>query len=153
MGIFSRTKKTNENLHTIVLGEDRTLNHKNLLSTALCVQDDTNLLAHDSQPGAIGSYYKGSGDKAKFCGPIFMVVEAMARPFAYNELGWSSVQRKAEVILASARRQAQAKTTEDRERGNRFDRMSNILLLVCCIVGILAILFIVNSGVLTQLFG
>lgn len=136
----------------LVIGEDRKLSFRNLEATGVFFLDNSNRLAYDSLPEAIGVCTQVRNGKEKYRGQVSIIYEAMARPFSFVASTWAQVDQREEVILASARSEGSSKAIQSMENADRFDKMSTILLLLVAGVIGMALLFALQSGILSDIF-
>jgi len=158
MGIWNLLIRKQAKVGTItnvVFGEDKTLWHRQMDATGFYFFDQSTLLGYDSFPESIGTYIHTAKQKEKYLGQTSVLFEPMARPFSFASLSWVDEKRLSEksVILESGRSEGYAKAVRDMDIGDRFDRMSTILLIMVALVGIMALLFVIQSGVLKDLIG
>ena len=137
----------------IVIGEDRNLAHRGLDATGVFFLDHNNLLGYDSLPEAIGACTQLRGGRKRNLGHTSILYEPMSRPFSFQNLDWAMVDHKTEVILASARSEGSSRAIQAMEKADRFDKMSTILLLLSAGVIGMALLFALQSGILSKIFG
>lgn len=137
----------------IVIGEDRNITRRRLDATGVFFLDHDNLLAYDSLPEAIGACTQHKGGRKRDLGYTSILYEPMSRPFSFKTLNWAGTEHKADIILASSRSEGSSKSIQAMEKSDRFDKMSTILLLLSAGVIGMAILFALQSGILSKIFG
>ena len=151
-GLNKKPKKTT--LPCLVIGEDRKLFHREMETTGVFFLDDDNRLAYDSLPESIGMCTQIMRDGTKkYRGQVSLLYEPMARPWSFKDLGWAQVDHNEEVILASGRSEGASRAVQRMEKEDRFDKMATILMLLSAGVIGMGLLFAVQSGIFTQLFG
>lgn len=152
--LFGGKNKPNK-IIGLSLGEDRTATKKAPESTGIFLADTKNLLAYGSFPDAIGMAVLVTPKGRKLLGQVAIFYEPMSRPFSFIKLDWVEAERLNDetVILRCARSEAKAKAVQQMELEDRFDRMFTILLLLCGIFGALALMYAIQSGTLSRLFG
>jgi len=150
---FGKKSRKAPSAGCIIIGEDRNLSHRGLDATGVFFLDHDNLLAYDSLPEAIGSCTQLRGGRKRNLGHTSILYEPMSRPFSFQTLDWAAVDHKGEVILASSRSEGSSRAIQAMEKEARFDKMSTILLLLSAGVIGMALLFALQSGILSSIFG
>lgn len=156
MGLFSlgKRKRQTTGISCIIIGEDKRLTHRTLESTGVFLLDSQNLLAFDSFPEAIGNLSHHQKDKpAKYLGQTSILYEPMARPFSFKTLDWVTIKHKEDVLKDSALSEGCSRAVQNMDLADRFDRMSTILLIAVAGVIGMALLFVIQSGLLSSIFG
>jgi hypothetical protein len=156
MGLLNWKNKGKQasNIHCIVIGEDKKLTHRQTESTGVFVLDADNLLAFDSFPEAMRSFtHRQKNDTSKYLGLTSLLYEPMARPFSFKTMDWINVEHKRDVILDSALSEGCSRAVRNMDLADRFDRMSTILLIAVAGVIGMALLFVIQSGLLDNVFG
>jgi len=154
MGLFGRKVKQTSATPCIVIGEDKRLTHRTMESTGVYVLDADNLLAFDSFPEAIGSFsHRQKDDTSKYLGLTSLLYEPMARPFSFRTLDWVKVEHKEDIIKSSALSEGCSRAVQNLELADRFEKMSTILLIAVAGVIGFGLLFVIQSGLLDNVFG
>lgn len=154
MGLFGNKKKQISTIRCITIGEDKRLSHRQMESTGVFLLDSKSLLAYDSFPEAVGSLsHHQKDDTSKYLGLTSVLYEPMARPFSFRTLDWAKIEHKEDVIKDSALSEGQSRAIQNMELADRFDKMSTILLLAVGGVMVMALLFVIQSGLLDKIFG
>jgi len=154
--LFSRKQKTKSTMiGCCIIGEDKTLQRQlKLEATGLYLIQNTNLLGYDTFTDTIGSYTVATENgKPDFRGPTALLYEPMARPFSFKDMEWKQDTHKKDVLLESARREGEARAVQQLQDSDRFDRISTVLLLLSALFGILVLLYVFQSGILSKLIG
>jgi len=156
MGLWNLGKRNKDTsaITCLVIGEDKALDHRKLESTGVFLLDSKNLTAFGSFPEAIGSFTQRRKDgKSKYLGVTSILYEPMARPFSFKSLEWVKVEHKKDVIKDSALSEGCSRAVQQMDMADRFDRMSTILLIAVAGVIGLALLFVLQSGLIGDIFG
>lgn len=153
MGLLSKKNKESFNVHCIVLGEDKNLMHRNLESTGTFLLDAKNLLGYDSFPQCIGNFIKIRRGKPKFQGLTSLLYENMARPFSLSTLEWAKIEHKKDQIKEGAISEGCSKAVRRLDLLDRFDKMTTILLLAVAGVIFLGLLYALQTGLFSRIFG
>lgn len=152
--LFGSSKRTAyEKLLSVTIGEDRTLVRRAIESTGLYFVNGRDLLGYDSFPEAAARCLIGDGDKVKDLGQACTLFEPMARPLSYDTLNWIDENRMSSraKILASARSEAESRVVQDIQDEANYDRVSTGFLILVALFAIVALLFLVQSGILQDL--
>ena len=155
MGLWNFGKKSRQtsSIPCIVIGEDKHLSHRMLESTGVFLLDEQNLLAFDSFPEGIGSFTRRQkDDTTKYLGLASLLYEPMARPFSFKSLDWVKMEHKKDVIKDSALSEGCSRAVQRLDLADRFDRMSTILLIAVAGVIAMALLFVLQSGLLSSIW-
>ena len=152
MGLFGKKSKGTTTITCLMIGEDKTIMHRNLESTGAFLLDPKNLLAYDSFPECIGSVTRVAKGKRKYLGLTSVLYENMARPFSLKKLNWIEVMHKEDQIKDSALSEGCSKAVQSLDLADRFDRMTTILMLAVAGVIGLALLFAFQSGLFSKIF-
>jgi hypothetical protein len=154
MGLLGRKRRQTTGISCVVIGEDKRLTHRTLESTGVFLLDSTNLLAFDSFPEAVGSLSRRQKDNtSKYLGLTSLLYEPMSRPFSFRTLDWVNVEHKKDIILDSALSEGCSRAVQNMELADRFDKMSTILLIAVAGVIGMGLLFVLQSGLLSNIFG
>ena len=141
---------------SVVLGEDKTKTQRNLESTGVYLLDQRNRLGYDSFPDAIASCFEEqkNGTK-KYLGQTCVIFEPMSRPWDFKKCNWvdKDLARKKEVILESARSEGYSRAIQEITDEDQANRMQTALLLLIGIMGVLALLYVFQSGLIQKIMG
>jgi hypothetical protein len=151
---FGKRRKQTTGIPCIVIGEDKRLTHRTLDSTGVFLLDEQNLVAYNSFPEAIGSFSARQKDATvKYLGLTSLLYEPMSRPLSFKAMDWVNVEHKEDVIKDSALIEGCSRAVQQMDMADRFDRMSTILLIAVGGVIGMALLFVLQSGLLDKVFG
>lgn len=153
MGFLNKKNKESFNIHCIVIGEDKNLMHRNLESTGAFLLDSKNLLGYDSFPQCTGTFTRTRRLKSKFGGLTSVLYENMARPFSLKSLDWVVIEHKEDQIKEGALSEGCAKAVQRLDLLDRFDKMTTILLLAVSGVIVLGLLYALQAGLFSKIFG
>ena len=155
MGLWNlKRNKDTTAITCLVIGEDKNIDHRKLESTGVFLLDSKNLTAFDSFPEAMGSFtHIQKNGRPKYLGVTSVLFEPMCRPFSFKTLDWVRVEHKKDVIKDSALSEGCSRAIQQMDMADRFDRMSTILLIAVAGVIVLALLFVLQSGLLPSIFG
>lgn len=152
--LISNKKKT-ALLHGIIVGEGRTLKRPMLEDTGLYLLHHDYTLGYNSFPETITSYRVGLKGKALFKWPVALLYEPMARPFDFSTMDWKDKKQmhKKDVLLDAAMAEGHARAEQSEDREQRFGRLQTVTILVSGMFAILLLLYVFQSGALSNLFG
>lgn len=152
--LFGRTKRTKyDKIMALIIGEDRTLVVKDIDSTGLNFINGDDLLGYDSFPEAVARGLDGDGANVKDLGQACLLFEPMSRPLSFDILDWISEARMSSrsKVLASARSEAQSQVIQDLQDEAHYDRVSTGFLILVALFAIIALLFLLQSGIIQDL--
>jgi hypothetical protein len=145
-----KTKPIN-NIHCLVIGEDKTLTHQYGESTGVHVLFHKTRTGYDSFPNAIANYTKAENGQRLFLGPHCIVFEPMSRPWSFSDGTWAKIKHKKEVICTTALHEGCSMAIQQQNVRERFNKVANILFLVCGILILIAFLVAHQSGALPHI--
>ena len=154
--LFGKTKRTDyDKLLAVIIGEDRTLVERDIDSTGLSFVSGQDLLGYDSHTEAVGRGLHGDSDKVKDIGQACILYEPMARPFSFYTLNWIDEGRMSSraKILASARSEAESRVVQDIQDEDNYDKVSTGFLILVALFAIIALIFLLQSGIIQDLIG
>lgn len=153
---FGNKNKASIYMPCIVFGEDRTKTHRDLTSTGVYLLDPKNRLGYDSFPDSIASCYEQQRNgEMKYVGQVCVVYEPMSRPWDFKKQAWADkdLARKADVILESARCEGESQAIQEISDEDKASKMQTALLLLIGIMGVLALLYVFQSGLIQKIIG
>lgn len=134
----------------LILGEDKRLSLRHLVTTGVYYLDDTNRLAFDSFPVAIGSAVQPRNGTMRMLGPVSLLYEPTSRPFSFTDLAWTEEEHKEEVILDTAFAEGCSRAIQKEDRREWFNKLTTILLIVSLGAVALAFLAALQTGILSD---
>jgi hypothetical protein len=147
--------KKADRLMALVVDEDRRDPMKPMTSTGIYLIDDQQRHCFDSYPEAFADCIEIKEGKERYLGQVCLLYGPMARPFSFQTLDWIPKEtiKKEKVILDTGLANAHSLVIQAREREDKQGWFKTIALAVFGLFAILILLFIVQSGLLSNVFG
>jgi len=136
-----------------VFGEDKRYSRRNMESTGVYFQDNTNRLGYDSFPTGIGILVRKANGRERIMGPISIAYEPTSHLYSFPMLDWSSEEHKEEVILDNAFAEGVARAVQREDRQEWMNRLMTIFLLAVMGGVIFLLLIAAQSGLFGNIFG
>lgn len=143
----------------VVFGEDKRFSRRKMASTGVHFQDNRNRLAYGSFPGGIGILSHKNNGRERMMGPVSIAFEPTTKLYNYPMLAWieeekpkEGQQTKRDVILDAGFAEGCARAVQNEDRQEWMSRLTTILLLAVLGAVLMAFLFGVQTGLLSDLF-
>lgn len=146
-----RAKLKTSYLKTVCIGEDKTVWHRQHEATGEFLLNRDFSLGYDSFPECIGRYVQGLVRRFRY--PISLLYEPMSRPFSFATLTWITEPHKKETLVKNSLADGHSRAAQSKESEARVDRLTTAVILLAAIMGIMALLVVFDSGIITRMIG
>lgn len=153
MAFLNKKKQGDVIITCMVIGEDRNIMHRSLLSTGTYLLDQKNLMAYDTVPECTTNFFRTAKNKTKYLGLTNLLYETMSRPFSFSTLDWVRLEHKEDQIKDSALSEGCSKAVQRIDLNDRFEKMWTLALIAVGGVVGLALIFAFQSGLVEKVLG
>jgi len=149
--IFNR-KKNEDVERSLVIGSDRKLMPRMLLTTGAFLRDETNFFAYDNTPENMIPYivYNKRG-VAHYRGQCCLLYEVSAQPWLWNDQKWSDHVTNERALLADGRMEAVGNISKSQEDDEKWARFMPVLYGSLIILGLIALIACLQAGIFSKI--